>query len=102
MQILLSQCKPVIHSDRLYLDQPARRSKTFIKFNCLITLIALAIASRPDLGKSLTQSLGLLEGQQTMDEGAPAAHEAGGGNNAIHAQGLEVHLASKSTLVDEL
>jgi hypothetical protein len=58
MQILLSQYKPGICSDRLYLDQ---RSKTFIKFNCLITLIALAIASRPDFGKSPTQSLGFLK-----------------------------------------
>ncbi len=61
MRILPSQYKPVIRSDKLFLDQ---RSKTFIKLNCLITLIALAIASRPDLGKSLAQSLGLLEGQQ--------------------------------------
>jgi hypothetical protein len=93
MQIL-SQYKPVIHSDKLYLDW---RSKTFIKFNCLITLIALAIASRPNLGKSLAQSLGLLEGQQTMNSAASAAHEAGEGDNVIQAQGSEVHLASKPT-----
>jgi hypothetical protein len=85
----------VICSDKLYLD---RRSKTFIKFNCLITLIALAIASRPDLGKSLAQSLGLLEGQQTMsDNEASAAHAAGEGKNVPQAQGSEVHSAIKPT-----
>ena len=88
MRILPSQYKPVIRSDKLCLD---RRSKTFIKFNCLITLIALAIASQPDLGKSLAQSLGLLEGQQTMSKVASEAHGAGEGGNAMHAQDSEVH-----------
>jgi hypothetical protein len=77
MQILQSQYKAVIRSNILYMDW---RSKTFIKFNCLITLIALAIASRPDFGKSLAQSLGLLEGQQTMADDAPPAREAEGGD----------------------
>jgi hypothetical protein len=94
MRILPSQYKPVIRSDKLYLD---RRSKTFIKFNCLITLIALAIASRPNLGKSLAQSLGLLEGQQTMSEVASEAHGASEGGNAMHAQDSEVHSANKPT-----
>ncbi len=95
MRILPSQYKPVIRSDKLYLD---RRSKTFIKFNCLITLIALAITSRPDHGKSLTQSLGLLEGQQTMsDNEAAAALAAREGNNVPQAQDSEVHSAIKLT-----
>jgi len=94
MRILPSQYKPVIRSDKLYLDW---RSKIFIKFNCLITLIALAIASRPDLGKSFEQSLGLLEGQQTMSEVASEAHGAGEGGNAMHAQDSEVHSANKPT-----
>ena len=96
MQILLSQYKPVICSDRLYLDL---RSKTFIKFNCLrlITLIALSITSRPNFGKSLAPSLGFLEDQQSMMDGALRAPDAGEGNGAMPAQGLEVHLANKPT-----
>ncbi len=77
----------MIHSDRLYLDQ---RSKTFIKLNCLITLIALAIASRLDLGKLLTRSLGLLEGQQTMADEALSAPEAGRGDDTILCDKLRV------------
>lgn len=69
MQTLLQNTQPVIRQDRLYLTG---RPKFFVKLNCLITLLAIGLASRPESISLLTkvQAQGRLGSSAMADKSA--------------------------------
>ena len=67
----MQKFEPVIRQDRITLT---RNSKFFVKLNLLVTLLAIGLASRPELIENAAQSATLHIGSSDMAAEPPKAH----------------------------